>query len=1184
MEPALDVTGRALSGDPGACTFLDRTSSIYVLDATNASKPKTYGCWNFIHQAMNEIERYEARFASENKLSPQQALTPRMFDLTNRVKLISTLALRVARRSPNVDRKLVETCIVNAAHYHASPNQSQWLVDLNLELREIVMGRIAAMVFDFSFHKRSGAHGLSAFADSVVMENFCAVLSANAVSTGPDAISHFITDWIVPSAKSLPPYAVACVALHLPLEALRKPAPAGTKDKLQQLSSSVMSTVLAPVLADSVSESTVNGNAGGDTTDHARNNLIVAVCLRAVERWCAATELSLAQIKHICGKIGINIVDVISDAMYSDYRGSIDALADLVEAATKKETTAYVLGERMNQVRYIMQVDEASFTSSFSADQLISIETKEMESIMDELVSAIGLQRFRFVERQNNGDHDVCRSLARIAASVCLSSLRAVSQGQPLKTESGLVDMIMKAVAHASVNICGIGLEVLTQLVKVEKTLAMPLLPILQRRAITPHHMVSGAPSLSASDICGVNFHEFQNFREHLLSGALVACYLGSPDNYMDSCTSAVEEFCASDATIDVSLHLEAALFCLGTVADEALSLHHPFAHSCQLDRCIKALAVKPCSLTENPLTLAQMCLFLRKYTRWYGKGQISSALEVATELAMSTFNLSASDFPDNSTCSIMMRETSVSPFSEAALTLRELLSHSPQQFLSISAIAALGAGWEASYAASNRSKTVTITDRIALCVGICHVLAALPANQRIRSFHALALPSLDCFEKMANLANNAIVANATKDTVIPILSRIADEIQVLTIMSRTFTNACSTHDVLSMDTGCGTSSDKHQAIAQPLLIIVKKIWPAITHVAKNYSEDEKINTSLGAFLTEFLPPKCDTNSNFSLLKELCSIAFAMMENDNGGTAQFRPIFEFLTAIIKVYGEGLESKVQQVHNGARPIVADNEQELALQVKNIMMTSIKAVKSAMNAKLAIPKEQGQGQQPFESKRDQESKSEVNSIEAFAGLFMLFTMCLEKCPVFFFQLPATQESTQDADGLLYNRAVDSAISSLIGTDLQTSKAAMDFLESLVKLINSHNDEVRQIVSEAFQRIRGNLLTMLLLGSFGKISYSAIKDVSLLLHSLLRSGACSSSESRLILISALTHKYFRLGKIAGNIMLNILERAARNEITSTILTSVLEEIWELHQIDDTHFLENSDVVARFVTRYSQ
>ena len=230
----MDVVHRALHGDPGARSFLERTTSVYVLDVTDASKPKTYGCWNFIHQAMNEVERYEARF-SQNTYALQQEAS-----LVAHVRLLATMALRVARRSPSRDRALVATCIANASQYSGTESQSQWLIDLNLELREIVMGRIAAMAFDFSFHRKTGAHGHSAFADPVVMDTFCAILSANAVFSGANAIRHFASEWIIPSSRNLPAFALASVVLHLASEGMRKSAPAGTKDMLQQLSVSVM--------------------------------------------------------------------------------------------------------------------------------------------------------------------------------------------------------------------------------------------------------------------------------------------------------------------------------------------------------------------------------------------------------------------------------------------------------------------------------------------------------------------------------------------------------------------------------------------------------------------------------------------------------------------------------------------------------------------------------------------------------------------------------------------------------------------------------------------------------------------------------------------------------------------------------------------------------------------------------
>lgn len=189
----------------------------------------------------------------------------------------------------------------------------------------------------------------------------------------------------------------------------------------------------------------------------------------------------------------------------------------------------------------------------------------------------------------------------------------ASGNGHVLKNEPGLIDLIMKGAAHPSVNISGIALVVLGDIERLDTSLASQLLPLLQRRAITPHHMISDAPCLAASDICGVNVNDFHVFRDTVLKGALIACYEGDKENYMESCTSAIEEFCSEGASSQVSLHLEAALFCLASVADDVLAGDEISSHSSKLERCTKALSTKPHSLMMNPLTLAQMCCFIRK-------------------------------------------------------------------------------------------------------------------------------------------------------------------------------------------------------------------------------------------------------------------------------------------------------------------------------------------------------------------------------------------------------------------------------------------------------------------------------------------------------------------------------------------------------------------------------------------
>jgi hypothetical protein len=119
-----------------------------------------------------------------------------------------------------------------------------------------------------------------------------------------------------------------------------------------------------------------------------------------------------------CGDCQSKIVDLLSDIMYSDSDLVVDALAELIEVVVPLSDEKVMSEGRMSQVRHILQVDDLEFRSKFSPEQLKLIEFREMGAIVGELVSAVSLQRFRFVERQNTGTHYVqsryvidCRSL-----------------------------------------------------------------------------------------------------------------------------------------------------------------------------------------------------------------------------------------------------------------------------------------------------------------------------------------------------------------------------------------------------------------------------------------------------------------------------------------------------------------------------------------------------------------------------------------------------------------------------------------------------------------------------------------------------------------------------------------------------------------------------------------------------
>ena len=207
----------------------------------------------------------------------------------------------------------------------------------------------------------------------------------------------------------------------------------------------------------------------------------------------------------------------------------------------------------------------------------------------------------------------MCRNLARIAAAVATSYVKTTVDGQPRRTERGLVDMLFKVAAHPRVSIASIGIETIPLLLSPENSIVREALPVLQRRAIIPHDVTGDQVELQTESFSDISFEDFLDFREHVLTDALVGCWKTDGPGFFDSCTSAIEEFCTKGSSVSVSLFLEAAIFCIEAVGDTVMSSHQPFAQSEQLKRCTQALASRPMSLLTSPLTLSRMAKMLEK-------------------------------------------------------------------------------------------------------------------------------------------------------------------------------------------------------------------------------------------------------------------------------------------------------------------------------------------------------------------------------------------------------------------------------------------------------------------------------------------------------------------------------------------------------------------------------------------
>lgn len=239
------------------------------------------------------------------------------------------------------------------------------------------------------------------------------------------------------------------------------------------------------------------------------------------------------------------------------------------------------------------------------------------------------------------GDLEVCRNLVRMGAAIaqaCHATTTTTTSGGTIPMGPGLMELLLQAAAHPSVDVSGIALEVLEGQVVGKGDdgagLVHQLLPILQGRAIAAHSFPTTTtssirPSLIPEDLPEYNgYLAFDLFRRTCLTDCLLACYRAQPDVYMTSCMAAIEEFCTPQATLQVSFHLEAALFCVGAVCSEVVpavmkadvnsetEASSSTSLKDALTKCTLALSKRGPSLEANPLTLAQACCFLQKVRR----------------------------------------------------------------------------------------------------------------------------------------------------------------------------------------------------------------------------------------------------------------------------------------------------------------------------------------------------------------------------------------------------------------------------------------------------------------------------------------------------------------------------------------------------------------------------------------
>lgn len=290
------------------------------------------------------------------------------------------------------------------------------------------------------------------------------------------------------------------------------------------------------------------------------------------------------------------------------------------------------------------------------------------------------------------------------------SYVKTTVGGPPRQTERGLVDILFKVASHPHVNIASIAIQTMPLLLGPNNSIVREALPVLQRRAIIPHEVTGQKLELQTDSFSDVFLEEFLDFREHVLADALIACWRTDGQGFFDSCTSAVEEFCSEDSCVNVSLFLEAVIFCIEAVGVTVMSSHQSFPQTEQLKRCTQALASRPNSLLVCPLTLSRMANMIQKvrpiltfpadtikpksnfillqYVVWY---RDEDGLHTAAELVSLVFERST----DISGFSALANTTDHGdPLTASCRAMKEILGVSPKFFVGDSKMGTLFGKW----------------------------------------------------------------------------------------------------------------------------------------------------------------------------------------------------------------------------------------------------------------------------------------------------------------------------------------------------------------------------------------------------------------------------------------------------------------------------------------------------------
>ena len=339
---------------------------------------------------------------------------------------------------------------------------------------------------------------------------------------------------------------------------------------------------------------------------------------------------------------------------------------------------------------------------------------------------------------------------------------------------------------------------------------------------------------------------------------------------------------------------------------------------------------------------------------------------------------------------------------------------------------------WKESYVdANSEANKIKINDRIALCSGICRVLVILPSKQCSPSLNALAQPTIESVEDITNYTEGCKKKTGENSNdynlSIHVLSRIAEEIMILSTMIRTFNNATSkNNDIL-------TDSSVH-----PLFTVLKRLWPCLSYAAEKYSWNEFISSAMSEFLIASICIKDDSSAK-TFFTDICQVATTIIKKvtQAQSVASLVPILDFIKCAIETYGRIAES--EKSYSSTRTLLDNKEdKKVGRIIEQLIYLSYDSVQASYlwNDAQAIAKIN------FSVKIKEKKHVNHGNLDAQSGMFSILMSCVQRCPVLLINLlPNAGEK-----GIFFN-LIDSALIILNEKQSGVVRNAILFMKEVV-----------------------------------------------------------------------------------------------------------------------------------------